>query len=125
VAACVLCGTLAAGLFVYWLAESRLLAYRAGVGERDARVGTGMTLTGARVVAITRAAKPGGGAAPVTLLVKHRGLLIPCEFRAENAPRGVRGGDVVSIRSAAGRAEEETGPVLLKGCELVEWPRRP
>jgi len=123
VGACVLWGALAAGLFVCWVAESWRLAYRVDVLGGSARAGAGMTLSGARVVEVARAAKPGGAAPAVTLLVRHGGLLIPCEFRAENAPRGVRVGDVVSIWSRAGRAEEETAPVLLKDCELLLWPR--
>jgi hypothetical protein len=123
VGACVLSGALAAGLFVSWLGVAGHLAYRVGVLGGSTRASAGMTLAGARVVGIARAAKPGGGAAPVTLLVRHGGVLIPCEFRAESAPREVRVGDVVSIWSRAGREEERTASVLLKDCELVLRPR--
>ena len=39
----------------------------------------------------------------LTLTVRHGDLLIPCEFRAEKSPRGVRVGDVITVRSAGWR----------------------
>ncbi len=124
VGAYVLCGALASGLFVCWRAEAWDRAYRVGIMERF-RVPAGMTLADARVVAVARAAEPSRGAPALTLTVRHGGLLVPCEFRAESAPRNVRVGDIVSVWGRKGRVEEGTAPVLLKDCELALWPRRP
>jgi hypothetical protein len=84
-----------------------------------------MTLAGVRVEGIGRGAPAGGDPAPLTLSVRHGGLLIPCEFREAKAPRDVQVGDVVTVRCAGWRAEGETEPVLLRDCELVEVFRLP
>jgi hypothetical protein len=83
-----------------------------------------MTLADVRVEGIGRGT-PAGGPAPLTLTVRHGGLLIPCEFRGAKIPRGVQVGDVVTVRCAGWRAEGETEPVLLRDCELVEVFRPP
>src|SRR5262249_54947312 len=78
VGVCVLAGTLAAGLFVCWLARAWHVA---GIpSRRSFAVGGAMTLEGARVEAIARDVKA-GRPAPLTLIVRHGGWLMACEFR--------------------------------------------
>jgi hypothetical protein len=123
--ACALWGALAAPLLVCSLAEAWLVAARGGSapplpGLWSVRPGVGMTLADVRVEGIGRGAPANDGPAPLTLTVRHGGLLIPCEFRGAKVPRGVQVRDVVTVRSAGWRAEGETEPVLLRDCELVE-----
>ena len=124
VGVCVLGGALVGGLFVCWLAMAWQRAGPASLAERNFGMGGELTLPGARVEGIARPARAGRGTRPWTLTVRYRGVLVVCEFREGRVPRDIRVGDTVSIRSAAGRDERETGPVLLKDCEVIEGPSR-
>jgi hypothetical protein len=95
------------------------------VAERGFGAGRGITLAGVRVEGIAPGPEEDGAPETLTLTVRQRGLLVPCEFRGEKAPRGVRVGDTVTVRSAGWRAEGEAEPVLLRDCELVAAFRRP
>ena len=129
---CVLAGTLAAGLFVCWLNTAWGLAGRQGprptwLEESGRELIADVIVAGARVERITPEVGAGGGAGPLTLDVSHGGRWISCAFRREKAPRGVRVGDTVSIRSAVGWVEVGTGTgfVLLNDCEVIEGLHRP
>ncbi len=120
---CVLGGVLAAGLFVCWLAKARhesgLDARRADAANRFLRAGTAITLADVRVEGIDRGIKGARSRSPVTLFLNKNGLLIVCEFRAENAPRNVGAGDTVTVRASA-RDEGQPDCVLFRDCEIVE-----
>jgi hypothetical protein len=125
---CVLLVALSARLFVSWRGPAWHRAGQLGAGSgwlavRDFRADWPTTVRDVRVDGIVRGGKAGGG--PLTLIGSHRGLLLVCEFREENAPRDIRVGDTVSIWSASGRVEEEMDRVLLQDCAVVEGPRRP
>jgi hypothetical protein len=126
----VLGGTLAAGLFVCWLGMAWRVAEQVGAAPAWLTIRTSVldslvkTLEGVRVEEVVRDVKP-GAPGPLTLIVRHRGVLLPCEFREEKAPREVRVGDSVTIRYAKIRVEKERHRVVLEDCYVVERLRRP
>ena len=119
----VLGGTLAAGLFVCWLV--RMGAGTARMAQRSFGVGRIVTLEGVPVERIAWDVEAQDWLGPRILIVRYKGRLLVCEFRKETAPRDVRVGDVVTIRSATGLVEERGGRSLLGDCEVVEWVFRP
>src|SRR5262249_26174311 len=125
VGVCVLTGILATGVFLCWLVKVWGLAgYPARLSKESFGVGRAVILQGVRVERIAWGVGAGGRPAPLTLIVSQRGLVAVCEFQGEKAPREVRLGDIISIRSARGPSEEMMYGVLLTDCEMVEEPRR-
>jgi hypothetical protein len=85
-----------------------------------------MTLKGARVERIVHEFQAGGGRRAQALIVQHRNLRIFCELGEKNAIGDVRVGDIISIRSASGPAEEASSPMLLlRDCQVIEEAHQP
>jgi hypothetical protein len=80
---------------------------------------------GVRVTGVWREVKANDGTGFATVLGNYHGLPVVCEFRhVPYGPwrgRAVQAGDIVDIRSNAGRDERETSAVLLGDCEVVRW----
>jgi hypothetical protein len=95
------------------------------MAQRNFGVGWIVTLEGVPVERIAWDVEAQDWFGPRILIVRYKGRLLVCEFRKEAAPRDVRVGDVVTIRSATGLVEERRGRLLLGDCEVVEWVFRP
>jgi hypothetical protein len=130
VAVCLLGGTLAAGLFLCWLARTWEGAIRVGAGaammasERGER-SMSIKLEGVRVEGISWQIKGPGARRTLYLMVRYKDLLLECEFAEEKAPLGIWVGDSVTILSASGRDEQDRERALLKDCELLDGPISP
>jgi hypothetical protein len=126
VGACLLLGTIAAGLFVCWVGRMRELATRP---RPDVPVGRSVTLNGVRVTDVLLEVKANDGTGFLTLLGDYHGLPVVCKFRRVPYTgwrgRAVQAGDIVDIRSNAGRDERQTGGILLRDCEVTHWVHAP
>jgi hypothetical protein len=94
--ACLLVGTLVAGLSLCGVArawgEAGSLRQRLQVDTFD--------LEGVRVMAVLEDSKPGDGTDPLTLLVEKDRTLAVCVFRDANSAHGAKVGDTIWIWSA-------------------------
>jgi hypothetical protein len=122
VGVCLLVGTIAAGLFLCWIGPTRSVVDRIRL---DLPVERSVTLNGVRVTGVLREVKADDGTGFLTLLGNYRGVPVVCKFRhAPYGPwrgRAVQAGDIVDIRSNAGRDERETSGILLRDCEVIRW----